>query len=39
MNHALDLIDGIVRDIPVLKLGCKPDTEAVALLKQELNKL
>lgn len=36
MDHALDLIDGITRDITVLKLQCRPDYEAVSLLKQEL---
>lgn len=38
MNHALDLIDEITGDIPVFKLRCRPDTEAVALLKHELER-
>lgn len=36
MNMALDLIDGITREITVLKLRCRPDYEAVTLLKREL---
>ncbi len=38
LNQALDLIDELTRDVLVLKLRCRPDTEAVALLKQELEK-
>ncbi len=38
MNHALDRIDEITDHIPVYKLKCRPEAEAVALLKQELEK-
>lgn len=39
INCALDTIDNIARSIPVLKLRCRPDLEAVAILKAELEKL
>ncbi len=38
MNHAFDLIDDITREISVLKLQCRPDMEAVALLKHEIER-
>lgn len=39
MNCSLDLIDEIACNIPILKLKCTPDIEAVAVLKSELEKL
>jgi len=39
MNKALDLLDEIVEAVPVYRLYCRPDYEAVAVLKQELENL
>lgn len=39
LNHALDSIDEITCGIPVFKLRCRPEEEAVSILKQELEKL
>lgn len=39
MNLTLDTIDNIVQKIPVLKLRCKPDMEAVAVLKTEISRI
>ncbi len=39
INCALDSIDNIVNSIPVYKLKCRPDIEAVDVLKAELEKL
>jgi hypothetical protein len=39
LNASLDSIDSIAQNIPVFKLKCKPDIEAVAVLKEELKKL
>ncbi|HWT26848.1 MAG TPA: hypothetical protein VN131_02835 [Mobilitalea sp.] len=37
MNLAFDSINDIVMKVPVLKLRCRPDYEAVAVLKDKLN--
>lgn len=39
MNCVLDTIDDIVQRVQVLKLKCKPDLEAVSVLKAELQKI
>jgi hypothetical protein len=39
MNCSLDSIDSIVQKVPVLKLKCRPDLEAVGVLKAELQKI
>jgi hypothetical protein len=39
MNHAIDTIDDIVQNIPVLKLRCTPDLEAVTTLKNKLEEI
>jgi hypothetical protein len=39
LNASLDSIDSIAQNIPVFKLKCKPDIEAVGVLKEELKKL
>lgn len=39
MNTALDLLDELAGSVPVYRLYCRPDYEAVAVLKHELEKL
>lgn len=39
LNTALDLLDELVGAVPVYRLYCRPDYEAVAVLKQELKNL
>jgi len=39
MNSALDLLDDLVKKVPVYRLCCRPDYEAVKVLKQEIQKL
>lgn len=39
MCKALDTIDDIVKDIPVLKLKCRPDLEAVEVLEKAIESL
>lgn len=38
INHTLDNINSIVQNIPVLKLKCNPEIEAVNVLKAEIKK-
>ena len=39
MNKAFDIIENIANDIPVLKLQCRPDLEAVEVLEKALEEL
>lgn len=39
MDHALDSIDQMVQNVPILKLSCKPDLDAVRVLKEEIIKM
>lgn len=39
MNCALDAIDDIIQNVRVVKLKCRPDLEAVAVLKAELQNI
>lgn len=38
LNKAMDAIDSIIQNIPILKLSCRPDLEAVRVLKEGLRK-
>lgn len=39
LNKAMDYLEDIISDIPVYKLKCRPDLEAVEVLKKEIDKL
>lgn len=39
LNKAMDCLEDMVNEIPVYKLKCTPDIEAVEVLKKEINKL
>ena len=39
MGKALDTIDDIVKEIPVLRLKCRPDLESVEVLEKAINNL
>ena len=39
LNKAMDYLEDIVNEVPVYKLKCTPDIEAVEVLKKEIDKL
>ena len=39
MNNAVDMLQDMVENIPVYKLKCRPDLDAVKVLKTEIDKL
>ncbi len=39
LNKAMDYLEDIVNEVPVYKLNCTPDIEAVEVLKKEIDKL
>lgn len=39
LNKAMDYLEDIINEIPVYKLKCTPDIEAVDVLKREIDKL
>lgn len=39
MNNAVDMLQDMIENIPVYKLKCRPDLDAVKVLKAEIDKL
>ena len=39
MNNAVDMLQDMVENIPVYKLKCRPDLDAVKVLKTEIDKI